>query len=97
MLLFVVVEIELLMVEVWYDDIIIFLILGVVNRKDWFYFCLVVFLMFFMIYKVKGENIDYFIFNGLYDGYIFYSVGYDKIYLMDIVEVYFEMSNEIYK
>ncbi len=42
--------------------------------------------MFFMMYKVKGENIDYFTLQGSYDGYTFYSVGHDKTHLTDIVE-----------
>lgn len=53
--------------------------------------------MFFMMYKVKGENIDYFTLQGSYDGYTFYSVGHDKTHLTDIVEAYSEMSNEIHK
>ncbi len=50
-----------------------------------------------LMYKVKGENIDYFTLQGSYDGYTFYSVGHDKTHLTDIVEAYSEMSNEIHK
>ncbi|VEA20802.1 transmembrane regulator [Salmonella enterica subsp. enterica] len=50
-----------------------------------------------MMYKVKGETIDYFTLQGSYDGYTFYSVGHDKTHLTDIVEAYSEMSNEIHK
>ncbi|EDW1342895.1 response regulator, partial [Salmonella enterica subsp. enterica] len=90
-------ETELSTVEVRRDDTIIPPIPGAVNRKDWLYFCLAALLMFFMIYKVKGENIDYFTLNGSYDGYTFYSVGHDKTHLADIIEAYSEMSNEIHK
>ncbi|EAA3445273.1 response regulator [Salmonella enterica] len=90
-------ETELSTVEVRRDDTIIPPIPGAVNKKDWLYFCLAALLMFFMMYKVKSENIDYFTLQGSYDGYTFYSVGHDKTHLTDIVEAYSEMSNEIHK
>ncbi|HFY0757918.1 TPA: transcriptional regulator, partial [Salmonella enterica subsp. enterica serovar Typhimurium] len=74
-------ETEVSTVEVRHDDTIITPTPGAVNKKDWLYFCLAALLMFFMMYKVKGENIDYFTLQGSYDGYTFYSVGHDKTHL----------------
>ncbi|EEP9553675.1 response regulator, partial [Salmonella enterica] len=57
-------ETELSMVETRHNDTIISPTQGTLNRKDWLYFCLAAILMFFMIYKVKSENIDYFTLQG---------------------------------
>lgn len=70
-------ETEVSTVEVRHDDTIITPTPGAVNKKDWLYFCGRASDVF-MMYKVKGENIDYFTLRGSYDGYTFIVSGMIK-------------------
>lgn len=70
-------ETELSTVEVRRDDTIIPPIPGAVNKKIGSTFAGRASDVF-MMYKVKGENIDYFTLRGSYDGYTFIVSGMIK-------------------